>query len=438
MSEPRLTFLQENPSRAQLLRAVAANHKQWFIHGARVAGGEVRREDGAAWIHTPGARPEVMIPFPHVKRDGAGAQLDAILDECRRRPLQQVSCWSLTPRPVDLGARLLARGFEWGWQPHWMWLDFGRMHSDHPRSPGLRVEAVEDSASWDVNELPYFSREGSLDAIVQARPQPGSPAVGAWHFAALLDGIPVGHSVLFLTTGRLGVAGIYNCGVVPAARNQGIGKAVTLAACRQAQRMGCRHALLNATGMGEPVYRRIGFESIGFGQTWWLHAPVLAAPPPAAAQIVFVEAVGRGDLAALEQMVHQISPEELDAPLPCGMTPVQVAVRTRQPASVEWLVRHGATLDVLSAWDLGWKDRVPELLARSPALVNARSGAWQQTPLHEAAARGDTELARVLLAAGPDLEVKDTHVGSTPLGWARHFQRTEIIALIEQHQPGGR
>jgi ankyrin repeat protein len=105
-----------------------------------------------------------------------------------------------------------------------------------------------------------------------------------------------------------------------------------------------------------------------------------------------------------------------------------------QPASAEWLVEHGATLDVISAWDLGWEDRVQQLLVTSPDLANQRSGSWQITPLHAAAERGDAELARVLLAAGADLEVQDTAFHSTPLGWARHFERTEIVAMIEQHQ----
>jgi ankyrin repeat protein len=97
-------------------------------------------------------------------------------------------------------------------------------------------------------------------------------------------------------------------------------------------------------------------------------------------------------------------------------------------------VEQGATLDIISAWDLGWKDRVRQLLVASPGLANRRTGGWQITPLHVAAERGDTELARALLAANPDLEIQDTQFHSTPLGWAKHLQRAEIVDLIEQHQ----
>jgi GNAT superfamily N-acetyltransferase len=435
MPESGWTFLQDATT-DQLIRAVAANHREWMIANARVRGGEVHQANGAMWVYAPGSESDpcgtVEILFPQWTRAKASEQLDAILQYARnRRPLRHVSCWSLAPpRPRELGSLLAARGFEWGWLPHWMWLDLPQMQAEYEAPTGLRIEPIEEKPLWDVEDLPYYSRDEAAHAHALALASPRR----MWQFAALLDGQPVGHSTLYVTTGRLGAAGIYNVGVVPAARNRGVGTAVTLAACRFALSIGCRHALLNATGLGEPVYRRIGFETIGHGQTWWLHRETLEAPPPTALQVTLAEAVGRGDLAALAALDRQTPPEALDAPLPAGMTLMDLAVTTAQPASAEWLARHGAMLDVISAWDLGWKDRVPQLLAATPALANARLGKEQITPLNVAARRGDLELARVVLAAGPDLEVQGAYGAGTPLHDAAWRGNVAMVRLLLDHR----
>jgi hypothetical protein len=47
--------------------------------------------------------------------------------------------------------------------------------------------------------------------------------------------------------------------------------------------------------------------------------------------------------------------------------------------------------------------------------------------------RDDLELARVVLAADPDLTMRDTGFQSTPMGWAQHLQRREMVTLLERH-----
>ncbi len=55
---------------------------------------------------------------------------------------------------------------------------------------------------------------------------------------------------------------------------------------------------------------------------------------------------------------------------------------------------------------------------------------WQ-TALHAAAARGDVELARVLLDLGADPDVHDVRFDATPLGWARHEGQDAVADLLE-------
>jgi Acetyltransferase (GNAT) domain len=222
--------------------------------------------------------------------------------------------------------------------------------------------------------------------------------------------------------------------VVPAARRQGIGTALVQQACELAGQLGCLHVVLNATPMGEPVYRRVGFRSMGYGHTWYLRARTLAAPAPAKEQVAFMEAIGRGDIATLDGMSKSLEKEVINEPLPSGLTAFDIAVRCQQHTSASWLVEHGTQLDLVSAWDLGWKERIPVMLVERPELVNVQRGDWQLTPLHVAVQRNDVEFAKLLLTVPRELEIKDTQFQATALGWAKHFQHKEMITLIEEHQ----
>ena len=108
----------------------------------------------------------------------------------------------------------------------------------------------------------YLLMQGAGALYVPMPAIPGTERIAAW-----LDNQPVGHATLCLSTGDLGIAGIYDVGVVPDARGLGIGRSGTAAAGLAGRGMGCRHAMLDGTG--EKMYNQIGFERLGFGKTWW-------------------------------------------------------------------------------------------------------------------------------------------------------------------------
>jgi len=337
--------------RAKLLRAIAANHRSWFLRRASA----VEKCDGIDLIVNGS---EGAIAFPAKRTRPA---VSTALERAAALQLRTVSCWSLTEDKA-LGTLLIARGFEWGWQPWWMALDLRELPDEEPRH---RVQSCRGGA---IHVLAVRDEHGTL----------GRVSVNPWR----------------------GIAGIYDMGVSPEHRRRGIGRALTLAACRLARERGCTHATLNATPEGELLYSTVGFERLGEGRTWWRHPGEHTTPREQA----LVEAIGFGDLERLE--AQRPTDAELGRGIGGAGPPLVITVLTDQPAVADWI------------------------LARRPELVSANLGSPGYTLLHAAAEWDAPEVAAVALAHGADPTIRDGTHNGTPLGWAEHFGRKRITAML--------
>jgi hypothetical protein len=144
-------------SDADLRRATALNHRAWFARWARSAGGDVQTGRGAWWSVAPTS---VTLAFPRLSRARAGEVIDRVVADARRVRAREIGCWTLFPPvPRGLGAYLVGRGFQWGWKPHWMAVDLEGLGPAAPPA-GIRVELVEGTPEWDLDDLPYYARGG--------------------------------------------------------------------------------------------------------------------------------------------------------------------------------------------------------------------------------------------------------------------------------------
>jgi ribosomal protein S18 acetylase RimI-like enzyme len=84
--------------------------------------------------------------------------------------------------------------------------------------------------------------------------------IDALRFVARVDGRIAGTAVAWLSHD---VVTVYFVGTQPAFRRSGIGTAVTAAALAAGRERGCRTGALISSAMGESVYRRLGFETVG-------------------------------------------------------------------------------------------------------------------------------------------------------------------------------
>ncbi|MEX1169838.1 MAG: GNAT family N-acetyltransferase [Chloroflexota bacterium] len=174
--------------------------------------------------------------------------------------------WRLGPsdQPINLGDRLLAKGFT---------LDPDEMPG--MAAPLVDLPAVELPAGTVIEVVrDAIAFREWLDTMVAGFGMPPKIGDAYMAFATLGfgDDLPT-RGLLVRVEGRpvataLGVlAGkgivIVNVATVPDERGRGIGRAVTLAAMHLGAEAGAQVAVLQSTEMGHGVYRRLGFEEYG-------------------------------------------------------------------------------------------------------------------------------------------------------------------------------
>ena len=259
-----MSAISRDVTSAGMAAAIEANLNAAFPLFSSLPSIELHDEPALRWLITPD------VPFPlfnHVYWTRLPQEsIDVRVEEVRERfaACQVPMMWSIGPftRPSDLGSRLEARGAAHAEDLPGMALDLQALNEDVPSPDGLAIEGVGNAESLreyvDVAkvgfELPEVVAQAFFDAfgalgLVGDRP--------VRHYVGRLDREAVASATLVLMAG---VAGIYNVATLPKARRQGVGAAMTLAAFREARKLGYRIGILQSSAAGFNVYRRLGFE----------------------------------------------------------------------------------------------------------------------------------------------------------------------------------
>jgi ankyrin repeat protein len=136
-------------------------------------------------------------------------------------------------------------------------------------------------------------------------------------------------------------------------------------------------------------------------------ARIVSALLAAGARLDLLTAVNTGRHAEAEAMVREdparIGPDGADT------IALHLAVSRKNLATLRWLLAHGIA-------------------------VSAKRSVWDcnGTALHMTVESGAIEIARLLLDAGADPNIRDDKYHATALGWAEYFGRTDFAELIRE------
>lgn len=250
-------------SEKALVNAIEQNCIDFFMEYGRAHGGEAHEEGRVTWFVTGLPHPLFNgVMAARLAPEDVDRTIDRLVAEFRTRglPLEWSVGTSTVPR--ELGAHLEAKGLRHLLRVPGMALPLDDLPEEAPPTGLTMVPAEdrEDLATALRIALTTFEIPVELvPALVEMEStMPASHREKMQVFLGRLRGRPVASSVLFASAG---VAGVYFVGTLSGVRGRGIARAMTSAALREGRTRGYRAGVLQATAMGVPVYRRLGFRT---------------------------------------------------------------------------------------------------------------------------------------------------------------------------------
>ena len=248
---------------SELLERADRNLIEVNREGARSTAGGIVHEEGGLAYFIPGHRfPVGMTGVMRTDRAVTAAETIARTREFFAPRGHGYTFCLMAHRDADLAEALEAEGVGRMSNSPGMALD-ARL-PDAPLPPGVTVEKVAGVTA--AREFADVS--GSAYATMGMPPKIAlkqfadyrffeQPHVAA--FLARVGGAPAAAAMVVVTHG---VAGIYWVGTTPEARGRGLAEACARIAGNAGFDMGAKVAALQASQMGEPIYRRMGYREI--------------------------------------------------------------------------------------------------------------------------------------------------------------------------------
>lgn len=249
---------------AALAARQSASQRAFFADVLGQAGRVLRPAPGVL-ATVIGVAPDRSMPNSVLYEDPAAVTPDVLDEIAAAYEAEDVRAWTVWVRPGhgELGALLAARGHVRDAEPMLMAAEIDELDL----APRAELD-LDPAPAWDevgrLNDRAY-GLPGDIEAILR---RADDPATSLW--VARVDGAPAG---CVAVRPHRGDAEVFFVAVVPEARGRGLSGELLRRALSAARAAGCSTTGLEATALGEPVYRAMGYRSLGRFGMWELRRP---------------------------------------------------------------------------------------------------------------------------------------------------------------------
>ncbi|HXV99358.1 MAG TPA: hypothetical protein VEC93_13125 [Anaerolineae bacterium] len=255
----------EDTSSPELLTASDSNMIAFWSAYGRANGSTWQATANVVWFYTG-----LQVPLCNgvlsakLKADDVKATFDSLQAKIDEQGAP--AFWWIGPqsKPDNLGSLLEQHGLEPAGEVPGMAIDLVLMDNKPETITNFTIQKVSNTdmqALWArIAAIGMGFPDVVTEAMARVEATLTDPQYKAQHrYIGLLDDTPVATSALVLDSG---VAGIYAVATIPEARNKGIGRIMTVIPLLEAKQMGYRVGILQASSMGYPIYKKIGFKEV--------------------------------------------------------------------------------------------------------------------------------------------------------------------------------
>lgn len=255
----------DNTSSGNLLTALESNMTAFWSEYGRGNGCTLQSTPNVVWFYT-GIQVAIFngVIRAKMKYEDVKGIVDSLQSKIEERGAPAL--WWLGPQttPEDLGVLLEQYGLQSTGETPGMAADLAVVNSMPMAIENFHIEKVgnvEMQALWArIAAIGTGFSDTAAAEMEKLEATLTDPRYKTQHrYIGFLDGTPVATSAMVLDSG---VAGIYAVATIPEARRKGIGEIMTVTPLLEARRIGYHVGILQASSMGYPIYKRIGFKDV--------------------------------------------------------------------------------------------------------------------------------------------------------------------------------